>query len=115
MGYRDKTFRVELPELFEDCFVELLNPLLLDATLMEPAKDHDDAVRITKNLLADAIVAWNVLDRKTDELLALPSEDVSVLDRAPGHVWTKVQEALMQKRNPTLEKTEESPTTTSKS
>ena len=108
MGYKDRTFRLDLSELGEGCWVDVLNPVLRPkrvVMLPQPGEGDsqeeylNDLLRIQKENLAEIIVAWNVWDVE-DQKLPLPKDDPSVMDRVPAIVLDLINARLEEKVAP---------------
>jgi hypothetical protein len=108
MGYKDKNFKIDLSDLATGCFVEIKNPLLqpIDRNPRQVKKNEDgtpdeqDQIEASKEALAKLIVAWKMWDVNTEELLALPSEDATVLERCPQVIWNRVGQEIQRRSNP---------------
>ena len=107
-GYRDRTVRIDFPELGDDCFVIIRNPLLepfdRDAVVTPRLEDgsfdelamHDRST----NRFAKLVVDWMLYDAEGN-VLPLPSVDASVAERVPGHVYNMLMVEGAKLANPT--------------
>ena len=94
-GYRDRTLRLDFPELADDCYVVIRNPLLVADDPDEWA-DLSGADRLRKRL-ARVVVSWNVWDAEQDEVTVLPLptlDDPSPLDRIPVVILRRMIEEV---------------------
>ena len=95
-AYSERTRRIEFPELGDDIWVDVRNPLLLP---MEP--EAWDALKPRQRAFARLqrwIAAWNVPDPDTGDLLGPASNET--LAKAPSAILDKVATEAMGWSNP---------------
>lgn len=106
-GYKDRTITLPFPALGKGCQVTIKNPALLPLQPSFRAPEGTDPVeyerlflQYSKEQVGALVVEWTMWDVDTDELLALPSEDLSVLDRCPGIVLNRIAKESRDRTNP---------------
>jgi len=107
--YKDRTIRLDFPELGEGCHVVIKNPALLPLEMSAPIEDglspEDRSAAILKRAKARTgalVVSWLMWDitAEQEEELDLPSVDPSVLDRCPGPVLNRIADEIAKRTNP---------------
>lgn len=106
-GYKQRTVRLEFPELADDCWVDIVNPKMITQGMLPnitPEATEAEQAEAGMAAMGALVVRWNVwaVDDADDNpaVLATPKDDPSVLSRIPleivAAVGAKVAEANPQ-------------------
>lgn len=108
MAYTNRTIRIDFPELGDDIWVSINNPMLMPVSLLSPRDDvkldaeghitdRKAAVDSTFEIAARLIVSWNVYDPMDDSAepqpFGLPAT-VDMLRKLPMLVVTRISEIV---------------------
>ncbi len=112
MAYLNRTIRLDFPELGDDIWVVVSNPMLMPSSRLQSdieielddagkPKDSKAAVRATFDIASKLVVAWNVYDPfdDTETPLELPAT-VDKMALLPMTITLKISEIVGKALNP---------------
>ena len=108
MGYKDRTLRLEFPELGDGLYVVLRNPRLMPPDTGQPniaLSDTDGLLRAGKRRVARLLIDWHLWDARVEDddvPLRLPTvDDLEPFDGCPDYVMRKVSREVNRLSDPT--------------
>lgn len=114
MAYLSRTIRIEFPELGDDIWVSIHNPLLMPISKLQPdtdvklnpdgtPTDPKAAIRGTFEIVAKLVLSWNVYDpmdtSEAPDPLPMPATP-ELVEKLPQLITMKINEIVGKALSP---------------